>query len=68
MVKTTVKISGMTCMHCVMHVKKALKDLNGVQNLDVQIVAATIESEQAIDIGVIKGAVEEAGYEVVAVG
>jgi len=68
MVKTTIKISGMSCGHCVMHVKKALKDVNGVQNLDVQIGTATFESEQALDPGVVKGAVEEAGYEVVSVG
>ncbi|MFZ5825558.1 MAG: heavy-metal-associated domain-containing protein, partial [Bacillota bacterium] len=33
---TTLKISGMSCGHCVMGVKKALAAIPGIQVIDVQ--------------------------------
>lgn len=63
--KTTLKIGGMSCGHCVMHVTKALQALEGVEVTDVQVGSATVSldldktSEQAV-----AGAVRQAGYEV----
>ena len=68
MITTTLKINGMTCMHCVMHVKKALGSLDGVKNLEVGVGNATIESEKPLDEKALKHIVEDAGYEVVSVG
>lgn len=64
---TTVKITGMSCGHCVMSVKNALKDLPGIRNLNVMIGQASFESDGAVDTKKIKEIVEEEGYEVVSV-
>lgn len=66
--KTTVKISGMSCMHCVAAVKGALKDLPGVKSLDVKVGEAVIESDAALDPEALKQAIDDAGFEVVSVG
>lgn len=64
---TTMKISGMSCQHCVKRVKKAI-DALGVIGSDVQIGSATVEyDETKLSAEAVKKAVEEAGYPVVAV-
>lgn len=63
---TTVKISGMSCGHCVMGVKKALSAVPGIENLNVEIGSAKFEGQ--VDIEAVKNAIEEEGYEVVSVG
>lgn len=65
--KTTVKISGMSCSHCVAAVKGALKDLPGVKSVDVKVGEAVIETESALDVEAVKKAIDDAGYEVVSV-
>jgi copper chaperone len=60
-------IEGMSCNHCVMHVKKELDKVNGLIVDDVQIGNATVRYENG---GVLEGkiakAIEEAGYTLVA--
>ncbi len=60
--KKVVTIAGMTCNHCVMHVRKELQKLEGVKSLDVEIGRAVIEGE-SLDNRLIKSAIAEAGYE-----
>ena len=63
--KTTLKVVGMTCNHCVMRVTKALEAVKGVKSAkvsldekkaDVVFKGDTLDSEPLIK------AVEEAGY------
>ncbi|MBZ4682830.1 MAG: copper chaperone [Fusobacteriaceae bacterium] len=61
--KKEVKIEGMSCGHCVMHVKEALSELDGVNNFDVEIGKAVIDGDVSDDA--IKAAIDEAGYDVV---
>lgn len=61
----TVKISGMSCGHCVTSVKSALKNIPGIASFDVKIGEAVIEG--AVDTAKVKDAIEEEGYEVVSV-
>lgn len=63
---TTLKISGMSCMHCVMHVKKALAGVSGITESQVEVGKAVLSGEY--DLEAVKAAIEEAGYEVVSVG
>ncbi len=68
MVKTTLKIQGMTCNHCVMRVAKALKGVPGVKDahVDMQKAEAVVtydESKAGTDK--FSTAVAEAGYKVV---
>jgi copper chaperone len=60
------KITGMTCGHCVMSVRKELAKLPGVEVRDVRIGSALIAYDEAKVSGAqIKSAVEEAGFAVV---
>lgn len=61
----TLKIEGMSCQHCVMHVKKELSKLD-VNIRDVQIGSADVEyDENRITRDDLKKAVDEAGYRVI---
>lgn len=65
----TLKIEGMMCNHCKMHVEKALNSLNGVSSVQVNLEdksAKVILSKEVSD-EVLKQAVEEAGYEVISI-
>jgi copper chaperone CopZ len=67
---TTVNIDGMTCGHCVASVTEELQAIEGVQDVQVQLVAggvstATVVSEGPLDNASISEAVAEAGYTVV---
>lgn len=69
MTTTTVTVSGMTCQHCVASVTEELQEVDGVQNVQVDLVAGgdspvTITSEGDLDPAAVRGAVEEAGYQV----
>jgi copper chaperone len=60
------KITGMTCGHCVMSVRKELAKLPGVEVRDVRIGSALIAYDEAkVSDAQLKGAVEEAGFAVV---
>lgn len=64
--KKKLNISGMTCMHCVMHVQNALKEVNGVTNAkaDLNGKNAVIELSKDVSDEQLKAAVADAGYEV----
>ncbi len=61
-------IDGMSCNHCVMHVRKALTGVEGVTVQDVQIGRArlTVDESRVADT-VLSEAVANAGYRVVGV-
>ncbi len=65
MKKIELKIEGMTCNHCVMHVTKAIKTIDGVRVVDVQIGKAILEyDDNLVAINRIIEAIEEEGYKV----
>ena len=58
------KINGMSCMHCVMAVKKELSKLQ-LDSADVQIGSANIKfDETKVNTGSIEKAIAEAGYSI----
>ena len=68
MAKTTLKVQGMTCNHCVMRVAKALKAVPGVQDaqVDLQKAEAAVTYDDAkVTTDKLSNAVVEAGYKVV---
>ncbi|SHJ10031.1 copper ion binding protein [Geosporobacter subterraneus DSM 17957] len=67
--KKLVSIEGMSCGHCVRHVEEALKELEGVVEVVVDLKGknAVVESNHELSDEQIKGAIEEAGYEVVGI-
>ncbi len=64
--KKTLKIEGMMCMHCVAHVKKALEEISGVSEVDVNLKkkTAVVVMETEVEDAVFINAITNAGYEV----
>lgn len=64
-----ITIEGMSCQHCAAHVTKALTELDGVKNVDVNLSAgiAIIETDKDVKDDTIRSAVDEAGYDVMSI-
>ena len=67
--KKTLNIEGMVCMNCVKHVDKALREVQGVQNVTVSLEnkSAQVQLGQEVTDAVLKAAIEDAGYEVIGI-
>jgi copper ion binding protein len=67
--KKLITIEGMSCGHCVKHVEEALSELSGVAKVEVSLKDknAVVELNQEVEDSKLKEAIEEAGYEVVAI-
>lgn len=65
--KKKILIEGMSCGHCVNHVKEALGEISGVAKVDValDIKTAIIESDDVIEDKDIIAVIEDVGYDVV---
>ncbi len=61
----TVKIKGMSCLHCVKAVKKALEEIEGIDNvtIDLSTGEAVFEETHPVDADLIKEKIRKAGYE-----
>lgn len=64
-----IKIEGMSCMHCVKRVDKALNSVEGVTkvNVNLELNQATIDYNKDINNDVIKTVIDDAGYDVVSI-
>ena len=63
---TTLKVSGLTCGHCVAHVTEELEALNGVKNVSVLLnkggqSTVTGLSDARLDDATLAEAIDEAG-------
>ncbi len=63
-------VAGMTCSHCVASITEELTSLEGVEAVDVELNAGgtskvTVSSAAPLDIQKVRGAVTEAGYNLV---
>lgn len=67
--KKQINIEGMSCGHCVKHVESALMEISGVEKVDVSLKDknAIVELKQEVEDSKLKEAIEEAGYEAVAI-
>lgn len=66
--KTEIKISGMSCAHCVARVEKSLKDVDGVKEVkvDLETGKATVKYDpKKVEPSKLEDAVKEAGYDVI---
>lgn len=65
-VKQVVTIEGMKCMHCAAHATEALKSIEGVKSVNVNLEKkeAVIKSKDGVDPELIKKAIADAGYTV----
>lgn len=70
MTTTTLHVTGMTCEHCVKAVTTELRALDGVDDVQVDLVsggtsAVTVRSAQPLPPQTLRAAVDEAGYDLV---
>ncbi len=61
------KVKGMSCQHCVMSITKALHQLEGIENLQVDLAKGEVRFDNRKDVppGRVVKAIEDAGFEVV---
>ena len=68
MEQTTLKIEGMTCDHCKAAVNNALKELEGVAEVDVNVKEGTAKvsyESSRVSVSEMNEVVEEQGYDIV---
>ena len=66
----TYEVTGMTCGHCVSSVSEEVSRLDGVTNVDVELITGgasrvTVSSTDVLDRETVAAAIDEAGYELV---
>lgn len=69
MITTLLHVEGMACGHCVMAVTKAVKALDGIQDVRVDLNAKTVTVEHdpsLAPVSALRDAIEGQGYDVVA--
>jgi copper chaperone len=61
------KVKGMSCQHCVMSVTKALNQLEGIKNVQVDLAKGEVQFDntKAVLMNQIEKVIEEAGYQVI---
>ena len=62
---TTYFVPGMSCEHCRVAITGEVSKLDGVSGVDVDLAsgAVTVTSAQPLEMATVRGAVEEAGYQ-----
>jgi copper chaperone len=64
---STIKVKGMSCQHCVGSVTKALSEIEGITDVQVDLDKgeATFNQQNPVDEQIIKDAITKIGFEVV---
>ncbi len=65
-------VNGMTCGHCVASVTEELKEVPGVENVEVILNSGatskvTVLTDKGVDDDALRAAVDEAGFELVGI-
>jgi copper chaperone len=62
---TTVTVTGMSCGHCATSVREEIGEIPGVNAVDVDLATGTVTigSDSVVETTAIRGAVEDAGYQ-----
>ena len=64
---TIIKVKGMSCQHCVASVTKALSEIEGITDVQVNLEKgeATFNQQSPVAMDIIKNAITKIGFEVV---
>ncbi|MEW6003503.1 MAG: copper ion binding protein [Nitrospirota bacterium] len=64
---TILKVKGMSCEHCVMSITKALNQLEGIKNVQVDLSKGEVRFDDTKEVASnrISKAIQDAGYEVI---
>ncbi len=62
----TIKIKGMSCQHCVRAVKKALEEIDGISDVEVDLAKgqASFQENRPIEDDLLREKIKIAGYEI----
>ena len=64
----TIMVEGMTCGHCEKAVKEALGELDGVNNVEVDLTTGkAVVKGEGLEDSKLREAIDEAGYEVASI-
>jgi copper chaperone len=61
------KVKGMSCQHCVMSITKALNQIEGIENLQVDLAKGEVRFDNKKEVlsGRVVKAIQDAGFEVI---
>ncbi len=61
------KVKGMTCNHCVMAVEKALRSIQGIRDIKVDLSTGQVEFKEdtPVKMDIVREKIRKAGYEIV---
>jgi len=64
---SVLKVKGMSCQHCVMSVTKALNQLDGIKNVQIDLAKGEVrfDNSKSLASDRIQKAITDAGYQVV---
>ena len=64
---SVLKVKGMSCQHCVMSVTKALSQLDGIKNVQIDLAKGEVrfDNSKSLASDRIQKAITDAGYQVV---
>lgn len=67
--KKKLNIEGMSCDHCVMRITNALKEIEGVRSVDVNLQGgfALVDLSADVEDSKVEKAVDEAGYDLISI-
>ncbi|WP_291652365.1 heavy-metal-associated domain-containing protein [Clostridium sp.] len=65
--KKKINIEGMSCGHCVAHVKEALEEVKGVEILEVNLEDKNALINTEVEDNALIAAIDEAGYDVTSI-
>ncbi len=60
----TIIVKGMMCKHCSMRVEKAIKSIEGVEDVSINLADGTVKISGNFDMDDIEDAVVNEGYEI----
>ena len=62
-----IMIDGVSCQHCVAHVKEALEEISGVEILEVYLEGKNALVNTEVEDNTLIAAIDEAGYDVTSI-
>lgn len=65
--KKKINIEGMSCGHCVAHVKEALEEIGGVEILEVNLEEKNALVNTEVEDNALIAAIDDAGYDVTSI-
>jgi copper chaperone len=64
---SVLKVKGMSCQHCVMSVTKALNQLDGIKNVQIDLAKGEVrfDNTKSVASDRIQKAITDAGYDII---